>query len=355
MGITINQIAEICGVSRGTVDRALNNKGNVRPAVSEHIKQVAAEHRYQPNLAGRALARAHSPINIGVVMHSASTPFIQLLIHYINVYAEEIAIQGFKVHIRAVELFDYKEMINQIDLLVSEQKIQGLILMPLALKDLSTKVNELSDVLKIPVITMNADLPKSHRLCYVGQDNVASGRAAAGLMCMLLQKENPKILPITDNFSGHLAYNERLFGFTQEMLFHQTNAFMLPTASYSDDPAHTVEFVENIIKEHPDLDGIYMSSNGHVNIGNVIHKLNLQSKIKLIVHDEIAENLQLARLGVNDFVLGQEVRTQASLPLKLLVDLIVSGKKPEREIFNTAIEVRFDYNITQQDIDNFTI
>ena len=46
MAITLNQIAEICGVSRGTVDRALHNKGNVRPAVAERIKAVANEYGY---------------------------------------------------------------------------------------------------------------------------------------------------------------------------------------------------------------------------------------------------------------------------------------------------------------------
>ena len=52
MAITLNQIAEICGVSRGTVDRALHNKGNVRPAVAERIKAVATEYGYTPNRAG---------------------------------------------------------------------------------------------------------------------------------------------------------------------------------------------------------------------------------------------------------------------------------------------------------------
>ena len=52
MAITLNQIAEICGVSRGTVDRALHNKGNVRPAVAERIKAVAAEYGYTPNRSG---------------------------------------------------------------------------------------------------------------------------------------------------------------------------------------------------------------------------------------------------------------------------------------------------------------
>lgn len=51
MAITLNQIAEICGVSRGTVDRALHNKGNVRPAVAERSKAVATEYGYTPNRA----------------------------------------------------------------------------------------------------------------------------------------------------------------------------------------------------------------------------------------------------------------------------------------------------------------
>lgn len=50
MAITLNQIAEICGVSRGTVDRALHNKGNVRPAVAERIKAVANEYGYIPTV-----------------------------------------------------------------------------------------------------------------------------------------------------------------------------------------------------------------------------------------------------------------------------------------------------------------
>ena len=29
--VTIKQLAELCGVSRGTVDRVLNNRGKVNP------------------------------------------------------------------------------------------------------------------------------------------------------------------------------------------------------------------------------------------------------------------------------------------------------------------------------------
>ena len=43
MGVTIRQIAEAAGVSRGTVDRALNNRGRIKPEVAEHIRQIAEE------------------------------------------------------------------------------------------------------------------------------------------------------------------------------------------------------------------------------------------------------------------------------------------------------------------------
>lgn len=80
MAITLNQIAEICGVSRGTVDRALHNKGNVRPAVAERIKAVATEYGYTPNRAGLALSRASHPIRIGVIIISVQTPFMQIVL-----------------------------------------------------------------------------------------------------------------------------------------------------------------------------------------------------------------------------------------------------------------------------------
>lgn len=54
MRVTLNQIAEAAGVSRGTVDRALNHRGRINPEVAERILQIAKEMGYRRNLAGRA-------------------------------------------------------------------------------------------------------------------------------------------------------------------------------------------------------------------------------------------------------------------------------------------------------------
>ena len=53
MAVTMQHIADLAGVSRGTVDRALNDRGRIRPEVAEKIKMIAKELGYQPKYCGK--------------------------------------------------------------------------------------------------------------------------------------------------------------------------------------------------------------------------------------------------------------------------------------------------------------
>ncbi len=41
MGVTVKSLAKAAGVSRGTVDRVLHNRGSVKPEVASRIKNLA--------------------------------------------------------------------------------------------------------------------------------------------------------------------------------------------------------------------------------------------------------------------------------------------------------------------------
>ena len=60
MAVTLRQIAELAGVSRGTVDRVINNRGHVNEEVEARVRQIAMELGYEPNPVGQALARGAS-------------------------------------------------------------------------------------------------------------------------------------------------------------------------------------------------------------------------------------------------------------------------------------------------------
>ena len=54
--ITIKEIADIADVSRGTVDRVINNRGGVDKKTEEKIRKIIDTSGYIPNAAGRNLA-----------------------------------------------------------------------------------------------------------------------------------------------------------------------------------------------------------------------------------------------------------------------------------------------------------
>ena len=48
--ITTTQLARICGVSQGTVDRALHNRDGINPETRARILEIAKEYDYRPNI-----------------------------------------------------------------------------------------------------------------------------------------------------------------------------------------------------------------------------------------------------------------------------------------------------------------
>ena len=79
--MTIKEIARICGVSRGTVDRVVNKRGKVKPQTEEMILRVIAEHGYTKNTVAQALTVKKKEPVIGVILCSEGNPFFDDVIN----------------------------------------------------------------------------------------------------------------------------------------------------------------------------------------------------------------------------------------------------------------------------------
>ncbi len=69
--VSMKDISVACGVSVATVSKALNNHDDISEETKRHIKQVAKEMGYLPNLSARAL-KTHKTYNIGVLFADES-------------------------------------------------------------------------------------------------------------------------------------------------------------------------------------------------------------------------------------------------------------------------------------------
>ena len=321
MAITLNQIAEICGVSRGTVDRALHNKGNVRPA-------VATEYGYTPNRAGLALSRASHPIRIGVIIISVQTPFMQIVLDAARREARRLAAFSVEVIFRLSPSLDPVEQVSMIENLVEQHHISALAITPLDCLLVETKINELID----------------QRLCYVGQENISSGRTVAELM-RLVTRESGTVATIITPCMYHSAYRERLKGFKEELLTPDSPLQLQEVTLPNDDSNVVYEHTLRLLQETPELTGIYAITPGYAGACSALVDSGRARGVHLIMHDEIPANLYELRRGVADFVIGQDAVQQGALPLSLLADYIQLKQQQPKEFYHTDIRVLLRHNI----------
>ena len=119
---TIKQIAELAGVSRGTVDRVLNNRGSVNANTAARVREIADKLNYKPNKAGLMLAAQKKNLKIGVILFPDSNPFFSEVLEGVNAKAKELSAYNFTVLIRQVP-FDETEQFNTMEALLADQRI----------------------------------------------------------------------------------------------------------------------------------------------------------------------------------------------------------------------------------------
>lgn len=79
MAVTVKQIAELANVSRGTVDRVLNNRSGVSEATRQKVLKIAKELHYEPNFLAKALVSKKESLKIGVILTPDYNPLSMIL------------------------------------------------------------------------------------------------------------------------------------------------------------------------------------------------------------------------------------------------------------------------------------
>ena len=72
--ITIGDVARVAGVSKQTVSRAINDKGEISASTKERIMQVVGELGYRPNRLARAMSTKNT-FMVGLVVPDITNPF----------------------------------------------------------------------------------------------------------------------------------------------------------------------------------------------------------------------------------------------------------------------------------------
>lgn len=341
MAVTIQQIAEQAGVSRGTVDRALNHRGRINPQVAERICQLADEMGYIPRKRKKAVSSGKKQ-KIGIITQLAKSSFMLEVNRGIEKAMEELQEHGIQVLLKEGVSVDEEEQMRAIEELEAEG-IDGLAVMPVDCERIRMKLNSLMEEKQIPVVTFNSDIVGTRRVCFVGMDNRKSGRTAAGLMGILTGGTG-KILIITGYFSNHVD-NQRVDGFIEEIKNAYPQMEIAGVHGSFDETAEVERIVENALMNTTGINGILVVSGGQAGVGMAFEKLKIDRRPYVIIYDQTPKNEKALRENTVDFLIDQNGYVQGYQPPHILADLLVKGIRPEKEFLFTDINIKMKYNL----------
>ncbi len=125
MKVTINDVAELAGVSIKTVSRVMNNEPSVKKATFDKVAAAISQLNYQPNAAARNLASARS-YSIGYIYDNPNAYYV---IDMQKGLLEACRKHGYELLIHPTNAKS-KDIVQEVIELVQHARLAGLVLTP---------------------------------------------------------------------------------------------------------------------------------------------------------------------------------------------------------------------------------
>ncbi len=344
MAVTIKQISEVSGVSRGTVDRVLNNRGRVNPETERLVRKVAEELGYKPNMAGKALAAIKKNFIIGVILCSEGNAFFDDVIKGMKEAEKEASQYGISVVVKTMKGYDAD---RQLELMKELQgRINILILQPINDAKISYQINALSQE-NIPVITLNNDIENSSRMCYVGSNYIKSGQTAAG--CVGLLSGGKANLGIATGSIKILGHNQRVFGFNEIRKKRYKGLTITDIVETDDDDEQGYEQAMKMLKQHPQINALYIVAAGATGVCRAVQELNREEGMLIVACDSTPAIVRLMKDGTIKAAICQQPYKQGYDSIKAAVDYLIHGIRPLKEKLIDKNEIKILENLTEEE------
>jgi len=316
---TIKDIAELAGVSKGTVDRVLHRRGKVSPKALADVEKVLKEIDYQPNPIARNL-KNNKVYKISVLMPNPKfdaywVPAVQGI---------QTAAKEFKPFGVVVNKFYYNPF-DPVSFLEKSQEAlpsspDALLMAPLFQKEALDIYKECQEK-NILVALFNNAIDAFNHEHFIGQDLFQSGRVAASLIDKLVDESaRTAILHLDEEANMKLRENGFKSYFEEKNNAAPIKTFSLKT---SDKELFQKEAVA-ILKQNPEISAVFITnSKTHVFI-KAIGKL--KNDLTLVGYDLISENVELLKIGCIDFLIHQKPKRQAYLGVGYIAEHFLFGK-----------------------------
>lgn len=313
----------MAGVSEGSVDRVLHNRGNVSKKSEAKVRAVLERIHYQPNKYASVLA-SNRNWTIGCLTPSPDeSPYWRQVECGVTRAADELANQNVSVEKFRFNQFDEASFGEALERMAASG-LDGLVFPPVFKETAEAFASRLESA-SVPYALLDSDLPGHGPVCYYGQHSPQSGYVAARLLHPWLRDGGVLVVHFGQekrNIQNQVA--ERRKGF---MRFAEEWLQGVPVREV-DLAAGGEAVIEAVRASRPDACVVF-NSRAHV-VADLLRAAGVADGIRLVGYDTIPENVERLRGGGVWCLIGQRPETQGFHAVKALGDLLVFRTRPAR-------------------------
>ncbi|TAL80002.1 MAG: LacI family transcriptional regulator [Bacteroidetes bacterium] len=343
----IKDIARLAGVSIGTVDRVLHDRGEVADKTRQKVQKILKETNYSPNLMAQVL-KSKKQFNLVSLLPDPTddNPFWQK--HPLGIARAMEELDPFPVTLNQ-ETFDMQleADFQKKTKSVIKLKPDGVLLAPI-FKSESMAFCSLLAKEKIPFVFIDGFIENTEFLAYIGEDIYQSGRVAGQLIDIVTsQKDDILIVTIAKNIQNVHHLNNRTQGFLSYFQNSGINKGRKINISIPEPSSDSVRIaLDKILIENPGIGSIFITGSRSYLIASYLEEKGLKS-LNLIGYDLLDINVRYLKSGTTRFLIGQRPEEQSYKGIKKLFEFLSLHKIPDKiEYLPTDI-------VTSENVDFF--
>jgi ribose transport system substrate-binding protein len=236
----------------------------------------------------------------------------------------------------AAQETDYSRQIQILDSMVARH-VDGIAIAASERKALVGSIDRAAAA-GIPVVVFDSAVDSTNYVSFVATDNVEGGRLGARTLGQLLSGKG-KVAMIM-HAPGSASTMDREKGFTEVIAKEFPNIQVVASQFGMSDRAKAMAASENILTAHPDLDGVFASSEpSSVGAALAIKGRGLSGKVKMVAFDSSDGMIEDLKGGTIDAMVVQDPFKIGFEAVRTVVDKL-NGKTPPKKIDLPARVIR---------------
>ena len=324
--ITIFDVAALAGVSKGTVDRVLHNRGQVSKKSAEKVRKAIEQLNFEPNLYASMLASKKNRVIACLLPESEPGEFWDMIRRGCVEGGEALSGLNISTRIITYDQYDPESFDTAYKSLLALEP-SGVVLPPLFKNGTMALASQLRSR-GIPYIYVDTKLEEADYFAYFGMPMYQSGYLCAALLTERLAPEQVRDIVVVRIFRDKSRQSDptvsRREGFNDYIFSHFpdcriTNLFV--------DPSRPESAGKSLKELTPDKKLVVMFNSRIHLITDYLRKHPSEGR-RVIGFDNLEKNVEALRNGDVTFLIAHHTSQQAFQAVFTLADYIVKGKKP---------------------------